>query len=253
MVAIPSVDYEIPMIYQDRFHVVRADAQGLRDRVYRIRYQVYCVENPFEDPAENPDGREIDAEDERAAHILLVHRESGADAGTARVIFPDTEREQPLPIQRVLDPAGRRFFRRLPWRTTGEVSRFAVPKTFRRRLGEERHADIGWHPDAVQSWPADRRLMPFITFGLLCGVLDICLEHRLTHIAAIMEPPLIRLMRRFGLDFQFLGGPVAYHGFRQPCVARLDDLIDHARSEGNLLWQYAGAEVFHHRPLISVR
>jgi hypothetical protein len=34
---------------------------------------------------------------------------------------------------------------------------------------------------------------------------------------------------------------------RQPCVARLHDLIDHARCERNSLWLYAKDEVSRHR------
>src|SRR5712675_2520849 len=93
---------ELSKLYTNHFDVIRADTSALLDRVYEIRYQVYCVENAFEDPAQNLDGREIDGDDDRAAHVLLIHRESGEAAGTARVIFPDQRR--PLPIARVLDP-----------------------------------------------------------------------------------------------------------------------------------------------------
>src|SRR5437016_3162055 len=64
-------------LYENRFEVIRADTPALLDRVYQLRYQVYCVENQFEDPVENLGGREIDADDDHAAHVLLTHRESG--------------------------------------------------------------------------------------------------------------------------------------------------------------------------------
>src|SRR5947207_3261025 len=88
--------------------------------------------------------------------------------------------------------------------------------------------------------------MPFITFGLLRGVVGICLQSGLSHITAVMEPPLIRLLKRFGLDFQSVGGLVEYHGLRQPCVASLHDLIDQVRDESNSLWFYAKDEVSRH-------
>jgi N-acyl amino acid synthase of PEP-CTERM/exosortase system len=220
------------------FEAVRADTPVLLDLVHRIRYQVYCIENAFEDPAENLGGREVDADDDRAAHVLLRHRQSGEAAGTARVIFPDPQR--PLPIERVLDLGGRRSFSRLPANSMGEVSRFAVSKAFRRRLGEDRYADVGL---SARGALTNRRVMPFITFGLLRGIVAICLQRGLNHITAVMEPPLIRLLTRFGLDFQPIGGLVEYHGQRQPCVARLHDLIDRARQEGNSLWLYAEEEL----------
>lgn len=229
---------ELSGLYTRHFDVVRADTPALLDRVYELRYQVYCVENAFEDPAANLGGREIDADDDRAAHVLLIHRESGEAAGTARVIFPDQRR--PLPIARVLDPEGRDLFSRLPTQGIGEVSRFAVPKAFRRRRGEDRYADVG--PNAPTADP-EQRVMPFITFGLLRGIVGICLESGLSHITAVMEPPLIRLLKRFGLDFHAIGGVVEYHGLRQPCVAHLFDLIEQARGESSPLWFYAKEEV----------
>ena len=233
---------ELSKLYTNHFDVIRADTPALLDRVYEIRYQVYCLENAFEDPAQNHGGREIDTDDDRAAHVLLIHRESGEAAGTARVIFP--ERQRPLPVERILDPVGQRLFSRLPTQTTGEVSRFAVSKAFRRRRGEDRYADVG---DSAPRALAEQRVMPFITFGLLRGIVGTCLQSGLTHTTAVMEPPLIRLLKRFGLDFRSVGGLVEYHGLRQPCVARLHDLIDHARCERNSLWLYAKDEVSRHR------
>jgi N-acyl amino acid synthase of PEP-CTERM/exosortase system len=253
MPEIPFNFFEISRLYEEHFEVVRADTSALLDRVYEIRYQVYCVENAFEDPAQNLGGREIDADDDRSAHVLLIHRESGEAAGTARVIFPDSSHRRPLPIERILDPDGQRHFHRLPGQATGEVSRFAVSKAFRQRRGEDRYADIGLNSPTAQSSPAERRIMPFITFGLIRGIVGICLPSGISHITAVMEPPLIRLLKRVGLDFQSVGGLVEYHGLRQPCVASLDDLIDHARGESSTLWLYAKDEVSRHSgPSLSI-
>jgi N-acyl amino acid synthase of PEP-CTERM/exosortase system len=241
MLDMPLNFCEMSRLYTNHFDVIRADTPALLDRVYEIRYQVYCLENAFEDPAQNLGGREIDTDDDRAAHVLLIHRESGEAAGTARVIFPD--RRRPLPVERILDPGGQRLFGRLPAPTTGEVSRFAVSKAFRRRRGEDRYADVG---ESARRVLAEQRVMPFITFGLLRGIVGICLQSGLSHITAVMEPPLIRLLKRFGLDFQSIGGLVEHHGVRQPCVASLHDLIDHARDESSTLWSYAKDEVSRH-------
>src|SRR5712675_2846829 len=101
---------ELSKLYTNHFDVIRADTPVLLDRVYEIRYQVYCLENAFEDPAQNLGRREIDTDDDRAAHVLLIHRESGEAAGTARVIFPDPSQRRPLPIERILDPEGHHLY-----------------------------------------------------------------------------------------------------------------------------------------------
>jgi N-acyl amino acid synthase of PEP-CTERM/exosortase system len=49
--------------YREHFEVVRASTSSLLDQVYRLRYQVYCVENSYEDPKQQMDGRERDIYD----------------------------------------------------------------------------------------------------------------------------------------------------------------------------------------------
>jgi N-acyl amino acid synthase of PEP-CTERM/exosortase system len=235
--------FELSDLYTNHFDVVRADTPALLKRVYEIRYQVYCVENPFL-PVQNRYGREIDDDDNRAAHLLLIHRHSGEFVGTTRVIFPENAR--PLPIQHTLDLDGQRVFRQFPRQTTGEVSRFAICKSFRQRRGEERYADIGSNSSQTRLSSAEQRAMPFLTFGLLRGIISTCLETGITHVAAVMEPTLIRLFKRFGIHFQLAGGLVEHHGVRQPCMTRIGDVIDDARSQDSLFWRYIKDEVSRH-------
>ena len=131
MISLPNPDTSFAESYNSYFDSFRADTPALRDRVYRLRHQVYCIENAFEDPEQHLDGREIDADDERSEHTLLVHRSTGASAGTARVVRWLTGK--PLPIQGLLGRTERQAFEGLPLETTGEISRFAVSKEFRRR------------------------------------------------------------------------------------------------------------------------
>ena len=225
--------FDISTLYQSQYEVLRANSPELLDRVYRLRYQVYCIENQFEDPDHNLGGRETDCDDNRAGHVLLIHRQSGEAAGTARVIFPERSQERPLPVERVLDRDGLRAFRRLPGESTGEISRFAVSKAFRRRRLADGYSGVS------RLWKAEQRIMPCITFGLFCGILDICLDRGISHVSAVMEPALLRLLKRFGLHFAPVGGLIEYHGLRQPCVAPLDDLINHVRDERRPLCLYA--------------
>jgi N-acyl amino acid synthase of PEP-CTERM/exosortase system len=225
--------------YTNYFDLLRADTPELLDEAYRLRYQVYCVEHAFENPAEHSNGRETDVDDDRSVHALLVHRRTGTYAGTVRVILPSHhEPHRVLPIQRILPSQERGAAEYFPRATTAEISRFLVSKEFHRRRGEELHADVGPLGDAV-AIPGERRVAPYITFGLLRGVLEICVEYGITHFCAVMEPALIRILRRFGLDFEEIGDLVNHHGLRQPCVARLEDLVRRNRADQTLIWQYA--------------
>ena len=232
-----DAEFAIPIHYERHFDVIRAATPQLVREAYRLRYQVYCVENLFEDPEQHITACESDDEDERAIHTLLLHRRTGEIAGTTRVILPDQQRSRPLPMATLLQGSDRRRFDRFPVAHTAELSRFAVSKQFRRRLGEQRYPDVGFGDAALIE--TERRLMPFISLGLIRGMFDICLEYEITHLAAVMEPPLIRILHRLGLDFTPIGEIVMHHGLRQPCFALLDDLIQHSRETDSIVWQYA--------------
>ncbi|HJU17371.1 MAG TPA: PEP-CTERM/exosortase system-associated acyltransferase [Stellaceae bacterium] len=225
--------------YERYFKVLKADTPNLLDQVYRLRYQLFCVENPIFDPAEHLDERERDEYDERSAHILLVHRDSGAAIGTARLILPRRgDRSGPLLIQRLLAPGDRKILEHLPPRRTAEISRFAIGKELRRHW-RSKSAHRTAFPDMPRELQASERLlMRYITFGLLRGILDACMEHTILYLAAVMEPTLIRALVWLGIDFEPVGGRIDYYGVRQPCVVRLADLVERSRGRRTPLWQY---------------
>ena len=224
--------------YTRHFDLLRADTPELLDEAYRLRYQVYCIEHPFENPAEHPGGRETDIDDDRSVHALLRHRRTGAFAGTVRVILPSCgQSPRILPMQRVLRSQKPSLVECFPQATTAEISRFLVSKEFRRRRGEELYADVGARTYG-EPIPGERRVAPYITFGLMRGVVEICAEYGMTHICAVMDPALIRILHRFGVDFEAVGDLVDHHGRRQPCLARLTELIRRSRGDDTLLWQY---------------
>jgi N-acyl amino acid synthase of PEP-CTERM/exosortase system len=210
--------------YEANFDVMPADNQNLLRQAYRLRYQVYCIENAFENPDEYPNGYECDAEDDRSAHVLLVHRRSGTFAGTARVILPVIDgASRPLPIHRILTAQRLDFSQRLPLSSTAEISRFAISKAFRRRLEQEQHGAATLVSRERMS--LERHMAPFITFGLIRGVLEICKKRRITHLGAVVEPALMRILRRFGGDFRPIGGLIEHHGMRQACWVRAADFV----------------------------
>jgi N-acyl amino acid synthase of PEP-CTERM/exosortase system len=229
---------ELVRSYASHFTVVQADTPALRDEAYRLRYQVYCLENTdFENPDEHQDGRECDCDDDRSIHALLMHRRTGMYAGTVRVVLPSSSR--PLPVHNLLEAQDENLLSQLPARRElAEISRFAVSKEFRRRRGEERYPDVS-AGSCGPNMSDERRVLPFITFGLLRGVLEICLEHRVPWIAAVMEPALLRIFDRFGVNFERIGMPVEHHGTRWCCVARITDLVNHGHTHGTPLSHYA--------------
>ncbi len=211
----------LPALFDEHFDVVTADTPDLITRIFRLRYLVYCIEHTWLDPAGYPEGLERDQYDDRSLYAVLIHRRSGEALGSVRLVLPEPHLGvDSLPIAGLSDPSARPLLRRHLPEHTAEISRYVVSKTFRRRLGEECYADVGFSQTSIVE--AERRLMPSVTLGLLRGVYRLSLRHGMTHLCAVMEPALLRLVSRLGLEFTPIGPAVAFHGVRQPCYLQID-------------------------------
>lgn len=226
--------------FNQYFEFLHADSEALREEVFRLRYQVYVLEMGFERAEEFPDGLERDAFDARSDHYLLRHRRTGIYAATARMILPDAAAPMDeFPIERhcrlyagagVSEPEARRHL--------GEVSRFAVSKAFKKRLGEagtltgvaESNVDLYLEED-------ERRILPHLSFGLLAVELRMMHLHGLNRCYAVMEPALYRLIGRFGLIFHQIGDTVDYHGQRIPCLGQVEEFLPSVKRVAPAVWE----------------
>lgn len=202
--------------YRRLFEVAAADTPERLRQAHGLRYQVYCVENPFEDPSEHAAGDERDHFDAHSRQSLLLHRESGHVMGAVRLILP-LPGTPDLPIADLADapipcPAER----------TAEISRFAISRASRDWLA----AQLG----------DERQVMPYLTLGLMRAIVEMTVAAKIEYWVAVMEPTLLRLLKRFGIHFQPLGGLVDYHGRRQPCYAHAQDLLDGIHAARPAVW-----------------
>lgn len=197
-----------------------------RSTAHRIRYQIYCVENPFEDPAQFPDGEERDHLDYRSLHGLVRHRQSGLACGTVRLILPAGDAAEPPAsfYELCTVPHG------VPQGTTAEVSRFATSKIFRQQC--ESFSDC-------RALMAEAPLLPYMTASLIAFTIQEALRGGFTHLCAVMKPPLMRLLSRFGVNFEPIGPLVTYHGRRQPCAVSMETLLADVREAQPRLWEIA--------------
>ena len=209
------------------FQLVLADSPELLKEVYRVRYQVYCVENQFEDPIKNPGGLERDEFDDHSVHSLLVDAASSRPIGTVRLVMHRPgARPGSLPFHKVCQQGDAARANLLPYETTAECSRFAISKAFRRDTAVNRVKAPGGAHAAI----------PHITIGLIAGALRMCFANGVTHMCAVMEPTLLRLLCRFGIRFQPVGPQVNYHGWRQPCFAKITSLMAGIEAERRDVW-----------------
>jgi N-acyl amino acid synthase of PEP-CTERM/exosortase system len=217
-----STQDSILSLYDRYFYVTPASTPQLLDAAYALRYQVYCVEHTFLDPAQQHGDREIDRYDEHSVHAVLIYRPTETVAGCVRLVLPQPG--QPLsrlPMLEFVDEQTRHELGRCDPATTAEISRYAVSKTFRHRQGEDLYPDVG----APLRTGDFRRLLPHLTLGLLRGIAMLAAERGITTVCAAMSPPLGRLLDGWGLHFKSLGPLVDYHGQRQPCMAQCETLL----------------------------
>ena len=210
-------------LFDRHFEVVTADTPELLDAAHALRYQVYCLEHAFEDPAQQTGEREVDQYDVRSVHAVLIARASGTVVGCVRLVLPELNGAVgPLPILSVVDQASVARLNEYRTARLAEISRYAIAKAYRRRSGENLYPDVGEQSLEANDW---RRVAPHMSLGLLRGVGRVAHAHGIDTVCAAMAPPLLRMLERFGLIFERLGEPIEYHGPRQPCIARCDQLL----------------------------
>ncbi len=219
-----------PFKFGQVFEGVAADTSELKAECFRIRYQVYCIEQGFEDPAPRQGLEEVDEYDERSVHALLVHRHSGLSIGTIRLVLNQEGLRGSLPIHRVCqDPRihDRAF---LPPESTAEVSRLAIAKLVRGQIVTAPFEGGGGAADS----PCGQS--PVLALGLLRMAVELGLARGIRHVCAVMEPSLRRMLSRCGIHFEPLGPLVRYHGLRQPCYAGVSTLLQGIRSDRPDIW-----------------
>lgn len=235
--------------FQKFFEIVIADTAELLEHVYRIRYQVLCIEQrlPGFDPAHCPDEKERDNYDSHSCHVLLRHRPSGDFIGTARLILPALSKpEKPLPVELYsqTDPM-LCDIKALPRQQTAEISRFLIKGQFDRRRDERRREDRRKEATEAASEKrntqdrrsSDRRSGLTIGLVLMSGVMRMSVKYNIRHWLIVTEPAVNKLMGFYGLDFNPIGPPINYHGIRRPYYAKVEDILEKMYNEHRDAWE----------------
>ncbi len=206
-----GLDAAIAAMRQD-FAVEFADTPETLKEVFRLRYQVYCLERKFE-AGEN--GTETDDFDAISCHVLLRHRASNEPLGTVRLVIPGLRPSgSELPMERI---AALPRLRHLPREQIAEVSRFALSKS--RRI-------------------AGGCLSYLLRLALIRGIVQLSGELGISYWCALMEPQLLRLLQRSAIYFQQAGGMVEHHGARQPAFVGLASMLDRVQREQPAVWEF---------------
>jgi N-acyl amino acid synthase of PEP-CTERM/exosortase system len=226
-----------PATIEDRyFQFSTVDGTPDLETTYRIRYQVYCIERGFLPQGSYPARLETDEYDACALHMLARHR-AGEPAGTARLVMHSP---MGFPILKHCVFTGEHAFLNDPsdprLLTYGEISRVAISKIFRRRVGD---TPYGGPPRTdssstgaadVVEFPASKDA-PEILLGLLRQIYHECKRRGLTHLMLACERSLYVMMRRLGFLIVPAGPEVDYYGPVRPYVASIQALEEEHRDK----------------------
>ncbi len=228
-------------IFNSVFNVQLATSPEMINEVFELRYQVYCIDRPFEDPDCFADKREHDAYDQRSAHALVRHRATGESVAAVRIVMAgDTPERADFPMEgsciHQMDQHARNAFAGVRRKQVAEISRMAISRGFRRRLNEENSAsgigDFACYSDSENG----KRALPYISLGLFSAILQMSIKHNITHWTAAMDPALLRMLKRFGVEFDHVGPVLDYHGRRCPVFTEAESLVEGIRKHRPDVW-----------------
>lgn len=231
---------DISSIFNSVFNVELAKTTAAINEVLEVRYQVYCIDRPFEDPNCFLDKRERDAYDPRSVHALIRHRLTGNSVAAVRLVLAGDSARNDFPMEGPcigkMSANAQKALAAVPRHKVAEMSRLAVSRDFRRRVNENQTtsgiSDFASYTDE----DGGQRAMPYISLGLFAAIVKMSVENGITHWLAVMEPTLLRLLKRYGISFEHVGPVVEYHGRRKPVFTEAAALLDGIRRQRPDVW-----------------
>ncbi len=205
------------------YFVARADTEDLLRQCFALRYQVYCIENQFEDPTVNVAGLESDIYDEQAVHALVIHVKTGIPVATIRLILPVAADNRTLPFFDVCDHLRFEDFC-IAAGELGEMSRFAIGKAARRLSMPASNEQERVALDPLGRLRTDGRIAP--TVGLASAVVRLCVENNVHYVCGLSSRGVLRRMGALGIKFDTIGPEVDHHGLRYPTMTNVAKLLD---------------------------
>lgn len=234
-----------------RGHMHTAIDPILLVEIFRLRYEIYCLECCFLDPANYRDGLEIDKYDQRSFHVAS-HNHQGKLVGSIRLVLARGDQE--FPFEEHCPTFADFTFP--PRERCAEVSRLVVHKGYRRRAGDtlsgvsrefQEKGDvrsIGQPISDTAGYPGKERRSnsPQILLGMYREIFHFSRSNGIEYWFAAMERSLARILGQLGLRFTPIGPPSDYYGKVMTYVANLDEMeADLRKANAVLATWFSGA------------
>lgn len=226
--------------YNRTFQLVKADTPELKGKAFRLRYQVYCEEYGYLEPAEFGAYVETDAFDDRAVHYLLIHKQSNETVGTVRVVMPNDERPgESFPMQSLCDHPLLKFDSRAL--QLCEISQFCMAPRFRRRPLDGKLLASYHDQDTMEGYTEGnvtvvRRRIAYPQAALMRGAFEAALEARIMDCVWMVEPKHLWSLNKIGFSYRVLGPHSDYCGGLQPVIFNIKTVLDTMQRKAPHCW-----------------
>jgi len=201
--------------------------------IFRLRYEVYCLECHFLNPRDYQHGFETDRFDTRAFHVAS-HTLEGLLVGSIRLVL--AEKNEVFLFQKYCPTFNDFTFP--PDKQCAEISRLIVHANYRRRTGDsfqgvtrafQERGDISnigkTKSNTSRGEKEERRSNnPQILLGMYREIYRFSRRNGIHYWYAAMERSLARVLGSFGVQFTPIGPQADYYGEVIPYMANLDDL-----------------------------
>lgn len=228
-------------VYHKTFEVVAAETDDLRDKIFRLRYRVYCLENCFISPDECHGAVERDEYDDEARHFALIHPESGEVVGALRILLPDLlGRGKGFELQKFCDHP----FLHKEQVLSGvcEISRFCVAPEFRRRPRDGFLLPAYYEQESAPQKNGlinrlFRRRIPYAPLGLLAAAFECALGHGITNCVTAVESGQLEALQKLNFSYRALGPRIDQRVAMQPLVFDIKSVLDGMEEKNPACWE----------------
>jgi N-acyl amino acid synthase of PEP-CTERM/exosortase system len=205
--------------------------------IYKLRYEVYCLECAFLEAKDFQQGLETDEYDDCSVHFAAYTLDRNI-VGTVRLVQPKDGQDYPFESHcAVFDE-----FRHPPRANSAEISRLVVRKTFRRRRGDSMEGisqdfmEKGSTASIQPPCSRDKRgNSPLLLLGMYREMYRHSRENGIRYWYAAMERSLARSLQKMGFRFVPIGPKVDYYGPVTLHMVDLNELNARLQAENKFL------------------
>lgn len=183
--------------FSERYQILIANTNELRNDVYRLRYQVFCEQLGYD--MDQSDGLESDKYDPDSLHILLRERVSQTPVGCFRIVMPQRTGHVWLPFDLYGVPhVDRSLFN---WNHVNHARSIEVSR-------------LALLTPSCRNTLSKGESTPYLATALFYGVTAMIVRLNVENVFMVIEPSLGRLTSRFGIRLDQISPPFEYYGQR---------------------------------------